>query len=171
MIKRLNWTDYLRMISDDAAGAAIARKTGIPASTISRWLSGEFDPKPRQVVEVARAYGASPIQALIAADFLRAEDLDLPESAPRQLQIRDFTELELAQEMVRRINEGESTSVLNDPLDSDHPAMSGLSPSANSNVSPIGKTSRRKTKVSNPESEMKRAALRDAEMDTPEQFD
>lgn len=122
---RIDWPTYLRTISDGASGAKIAHQTGIPASTISRWLSGEFDPRPRQVVEVARAYGVHPIPALIAADYLSAEDVDLSAITPRLLQLREFTELEIAQEMVRRIAEGES-SIIEAPLDENHPAMQKL---------------------------------------------
>lgn len=60
--------------------AAIARHVGVSPSTISRWRSGEVDPKPRQVVSFATSYGRSPLSALVAADYLSAEDLegDLP---------------------------------------------------------------------------------------------
>jgi transcriptional regulator with XRE-family HTH domain len=122
---RIDWPAYLRTITDGATGAKIAQRTGIPASTISRWLSGEFDPKPRQVVEVARAYGVHPIPALIAADYLSEEDVDLTGMTPRLLRLREFTELEIAQEMVRRIAEGESV-ILDAPLDENHPAMQQL---------------------------------------------
>jgi len=158
------------MISEDASGAAIARQTGIPASTISRWFSGEFDPKPRQVVQVARAYGTSPLQALIAADFLSPEDVDLPENTPRQLQIRDFTELELAREIVRRVEEG-SSPVLEAPLDGAHPAM---------NVSPMQKPVKKRfldapmyptPNRTDPEAAKKKAALRDPEMNNDESFE
>lgn len=54
----------------------IAKKVGISPSTVGRWRSGEIDPKPRQVVAFARAYHKSPLAALVAADYLSAEDLD-----------------------------------------------------------------------------------------------
>jgi transcriptional regulator with XRE-family HTH domain len=55
----------------------IAKKVGVSPSTIGRWWSGEIDPKPRQVVALAKAYGASPLGALVNAGYVSAEDLDL----------------------------------------------------------------------------------------------
>lgn len=92
-----------------------------------------MQPKPRQVANVARAYGVNPISALIAAGYLEPDDVDLSAMAPRLLQIQEFTELELAQEIVRRIEEGEST-MLETPVGPDH-AVWG----ARSNVTPIQK--------------------------------
>lgn len=126
MTTRIDWPAYLRTITDGATGAKIAQRTGITASTISRWLTGEVEPRPRQVVEVARAYGVHPIPALIAANYLSEEDVDLSEVTPRLLQLRDFTDLEIAQEMVRRVAEGPS-AILEAPLDENHPAMQQLS--------------------------------------------
>lgn len=54
----------------------IAEKIGVSPSTIGRWRSGDVDPKPRQVVGLARAYGKAPLSALIAAGYLAPEDLE-----------------------------------------------------------------------------------------------
>lgn len=116
------WPEYLSAITDGAPGARIAEKTGIPESTISRWFSGKAEPRPKQVVAVARAYGQSPLQALIAAGYLDADELDIPAAEPRRLQIRHFTDLEMAEETLRRIREGGSET-LEAPLDSSHPAI------------------------------------------------
>lgn len=117
----ITWASYLSAITDGAPGARIAEHTGIPESTISRWFSEKAEPRPKQVVLVARAYGQNPIQALIAAGYLEPDDVDMPAATPRRLQIRDFTDLELAEETVRRIREG--SPVLETPLNGDHPAM------------------------------------------------
>lgn len=37
-------------------------------------MNGTIDPKPRQVVALARAYGENPLSALIAAGYLSADD-------------------------------------------------------------------------------------------------
>lgn len=153
--QQIDWPTYLRVITDGAAGVTIAERSGIPASTISRWLSGEFDPKPRQVVQVARAYGVSALEALIAAKYLTAEEVDLAATTPREFQLREFTELEIANEIVRRIAEGES-AMLESPLDENHPAMQ--------NVRPLRDDARTPQKV-------KKAALNDPEMNQDEKFD
>ncbi len=54
----------------------IAQKVGVSPSTIGRWRSGDIDPKPRQVVAFARAYGKSPLGALVSAGYLSEEDLE-----------------------------------------------------------------------------------------------
>lgn len=110
--------------TDGAAGARIAERTGIPESTISRWLSEKAEPRPRQVVTVTRAYGANPIEGLIAAGYLTEDEIEAPQ--PRRLQIRDFTDIELAEETLRRIREG-NAPVLEAPYDENHPAMNGTS--------------------------------------------
>lgn len=55
----------------------IAEKVGVSPSTIGRWRSGEIDPKPRQVVALANAYGVDPLSALVNAGYLSDEDVDL----------------------------------------------------------------------------------------------
>lgn len=118
----ITWPTYLSAISDNAPGARIAERTGIPDSTVSRWFSGKAKPRPDQVVTVARAYGLSPLQGLIAAGYLQEGDVETAE--PRRLAIRDFTDLELAEETLRRIREGGSQT-LEAPLDDEHPAVNG----------------------------------------------
>lgn len=118
----LTWPAYLRIIAGTDTGVQIAKRAGVPSSTVSRWLDGSANPRPQQVVKLARAYGAHPLQALIAAGYLEDGDVDLPVVAPRKLQLREFTELELAQEVLRRVEEGES-GMLESPLDGNHPAM------------------------------------------------
>lgn len=118
----VNWAEYLAIISEGATGSDIARQTGVPESTISRWLSSTSAPRPNQVVRVARAYGLNPLTALVAAGYVDESDVDLTAMSPRALQLREFTELELAREMVRRVELGGS-DILESPLDGDHPAM------------------------------------------------
>jgi len=124
MSKRVDWPLYLRTITEDAAGARIAERAGIPESTISRWLSGKVEPRPRQVVEVARAYNVHPLQALVAAGYLDDSDLDLPIVLSPRMQLREFSDLDLARETIRRIEDTVwNSAVLTPPLDENHPAM------------------------------------------------
>jgi hypothetical protein len=82
---------------------------------------------PRQVVTVAREYGANPLEALVAAGYLTAEEVASPPETPRALQLREFTELELSIEMMRRVAaRNEESSLLEAPLDADHPAMQAI---------------------------------------------
>ena len=96
------------------------------------------------------------MKALVAAGFLDESEVDVPAGTPRMLQLRDFTELEIAQEIVRRA-EGGSAGTLEDPLDENHPAMG--------NVSAIRKSANPRVRKE------KKAALRDPEMNQDEKFD
>jgi transcriptional regulator with XRE-family HTH domain len=110
------WDNYFAALIGADSNAEAARKSGITEATLGRWKKGSVDPKPRQVVVIARAYNASPVEALIAAGYLHPDDIDQPAQAPRRLQITEFTELELAQELVRRIEAGEMRDELEDDV-------------------------------------------------------
>ncbi|WP_164884569.1 helix-turn-helix domain-containing protein [Leucobacter muris] len=69
------WTRYLEAVTHPDNDRTVAEKLGISPSTISRWASGAVDPKPRQVVALARAYDKNPLTALIAAGYLDESDL------------------------------------------------------------------------------------------------
>ena len=119
-----DWADYLQAITGTDTGRQIAQKTGNSESTISRWKSGAYLPEPRQAVIVARAYARNPIEALIGTGYLTENEAALPATRPRALELRDFTDLELAQEMVRRVESGEpGHELLDQPLDENHPAL------------------------------------------------
>ena len=122
MSKHITWPEFLRTIAEDETGARISERTSMPESTISRWLSGKVEPRPKQVVQVARAYAADPVHALIAAGYLDESDGLSLGSVHRSLQIRDFTDLELAREILRRVEVGGS-ELLETPLDGEHPVM------------------------------------------------
>ena len=118
------FAEYLRAISGDDTGRQIAQKTGNSESAISRWKAGTHVPDPKQAVNVARAYGKNPIEALIAAGYLTHDEASLPVTRPAALQLQDFSDLELAREMVRRAaTEPGQHQLLEQPLDQDHPAM------------------------------------------------
>lgn len=75
LVNSETWTRHLRSVAGRDNDTAIAEKVGISPSTVGRWRAGTVDPKPRQVVAFARAYGQSPIASLIAAGYLAADDL------------------------------------------------------------------------------------------------
>lgn len=95
------WPQYLRRISGGATQAQIAERIGIGRLSVCNWLHGKTQPKAETVMLVARAYGRSPIEALLAASYLRAEEVRLPierRSSPTQLGAE-----ELAAEVRRRV--------------------------------------------------------------------
>lgn len=119
-MNQATWADYVRAVTGADNGKTIAAKTGQNESTISRWKTGANVPDPRTVVAFARAYERSPLEALIVAGYLTDAEAGVP---LRTLGIQEFTDLELAQEMVRRVKDGTPHEVLEQPLDANHPAM------------------------------------------------
>lgn len=114
------WARYVIGLFDGETVRASASRVGQAASTVSRWRTGAALPEPRQAVAVARAYGRSPLEALEVAGYLTRDELDIPVERPRALQLRDFTDLELSREIVRR---ADKDGILNQPIDHNHPAM------------------------------------------------
>lgn len=119
------WAEFLTAVAGPDAPTAnqseIARVAGVSTATVSRWVSGDSRPKAEQVIGVARAYNVSPLLALVAAGYLEQAEVEGELDVPRALAIGEFTELELAQEMLRRVDRGEG-AVLEQPVDVDHPA-------------------------------------------------
>jgi hypothetical protein len=106
VVDKTHWSKYIDATSDGAYNTAIAEAIGVDPATVGRWRTGAVDPKPRQVVAYARAFGQGPIAALIAAGYLTEAEVDLPVAAPRVYTLDDFSALELATELVRRLREG-----------------------------------------------------------------
>lgn len=69
-VARLAWWNYVGVVTDKAAQKDIAAATGIDQSSISRWQRGTNTPRAEAVVVLARAYGRSPVEALVAAGYL-----------------------------------------------------------------------------------------------------
>jgi transcriptional regulator with XRE-family HTH domain len=66
-------------VSSNAAQKDIASTTGIDQSSISRWQRGTTTPRAEAVVAFARAYGRSPVEALVAAGYLSSSELGVVE--------------------------------------------------------------------------------------------
>lgn len=131
------WMTYLSALAGPAAPAIrqsdIAKAAGVDNGTVSRWVSGKNHPKAEQVIRVARAYKVSPLGALVAAGYLEEGELTGDVVLPRGLGLSEYSELELAQEMLRRLNRGEG-EVLEQPVTVDHPAWAGVGGSTQDEV-------------------------------------
>lgn len=95
------WPRYLRRISGGATQAQIATRIGIGRLSVCNWLQGKTQPKAETVMLVARAYDRSPVEALIAASYLQAEEVRLP--IERRSSPTDLGAEELAAEVRRRM--------------------------------------------------------------------
>lgn len=69
------WTYYVQRLTKGLTQTETAAKTGIAQTNIGRWLRGEPGaPKAESVVALARAFGEPPIEALLAAGYITAEE-------------------------------------------------------------------------------------------------
>jgi transcriptional regulator with XRE-family HTH domain len=73
------WWGYVVTVTGHAPQKDIAAATGIDQSSISRWQRGTITPRAEAVVALARAYGRSPVEALVAAGYLSSSELGVVE--------------------------------------------------------------------------------------------
>lgn len=71
-----SWWDYVRRVSDGAMQKDIAARIGVNPATVSGWQRGTVGtPSATKVIEFAREYKVSPVEALLVANYLQAADL------------------------------------------------------------------------------------------------
>jgi transcriptional regulator with XRE-family HTH domain len=100
------WPEYLRRISGGATQAQIAERIGIGRLSVCNWLHGKTQPKAETVISVARAFGRSPVEALVVASYLGTEEVGDPVEVSVSLE-QVLGEL-LGAEVVRRLTRLES---------------------------------------------------------------
>lgn len=96
-----DWGTYLRTITGDAPGAEIARKLGVSDSKVSYWKRGERNPTIAEAILVSRTWGRPPLEGLIAAGYLEADEIG-PHVTVQPIALRGFTDAQLADELLRR---------------------------------------------------------------------
>ncbi len=105
----LDWNAYLDRLPGAPKDNQIAAAADIAPSTVSRWRNGQ-DPRPMHAVSVARAFGNHPLGALNAAGYLTLEEIDNIVDGMKLsalLSLDTITTVELANEVARRLNQGE----------------------------------------------------------------
>lgn len=78
-IPAMSWWQYVLTVTGDATQKDIASITGIDQSSISRWQRGTNTPRAEAVVALARGYGRSPVEALVAAGYLSSSEMGVVE--------------------------------------------------------------------------------------------
>lgn len=106
MTEQNSWSRYIAATCNGDLNSVIAEKVHVDPATIGRWRTGSFAPKPRQVVEYARAYGLSPISSLVAAGYVTAEELNIVVSVPT-VSLADFSSSDIVAELAKRIRDTE----------------------------------------------------------------
>ncbi|MBV7294903.1 helix-turn-helix transcriptional regulator [Corynebacterium sp. TAE3-ERU12] len=101
------WWKYLQTLMGEQTQLEAAHFIGISKSNITRWKDGTRA-APDFVVKVARAYHANVLEALVEAEFITAEEAALKEIDRGGKKLADASDVELAEEMVRRLQRSES---------------------------------------------------------------
>lgn len=73
--KCAGWWPYVKQVSGTDRQDAIAATAGVDGSTVSRWANQQR-PSADHAAKFARAFGDSPIRAMVIAGYLREEDFD-----------------------------------------------------------------------------------------------
>ena len=95
------WPEYLRRITAGQTQTKIAECIGLGRLSVCHWLHGKTRPKPETAIMVARVYGRSPIEALLAAGYLNPAEVRLPVDTRRSP--RDLPAEEVSAEVRRRL--------------------------------------------------------------------
>jgi transcriptional regulator with XRE-family HTH domain len=70
------WGEYIKKYSRGESQGVIAENMGVDTSTVGRWLKGsEGQPRAEKAINFARHYGRSPVEALIHAGYIEAEEV------------------------------------------------------------------------------------------------
>lgn len=96
--------EWIEEVTGNASWRSIANTLGTTHATAKRRLK---DNTASAVIELASAYDANPIAGLIAAGLVNETHLA---SYQRRVSLEDYDDLELAQEIVNRIEQRESRS-------------------------------------------------------------
>lgn len=110
-----NLTDWISEIAgENMSNREIAKKVGMTAATFHRkWTEDAF--VSDDAIVIARAFGRSPIEALVALGSLTEAEA---KKAERGYSLSEYTTLELSQELLRRIQtSAETPEYLEKPVD------------------------------------------------------
>lgn len=104
-------TWYTQTTGDDTTNA-VATNAGIVYTTLARQLSsGKLTPET--LVAIARAYKRDAIDALIAHGIITVDDVRKHATRPT---LQSATDREIADEVWRRLNDGEEHGTFDEPL-------------------------------------------------------
>lgn len=96
--------EWRRAVAGRDSDRQIASRMGVPNSRVSRQFGDSGALSMEFVVEFARAYGANPVDGLVAAGFIERDEA-LRAAASSSLRVA--TPLQLLNELVRREKEAE----------------------------------------------------------------
>lgn len=95
----------------------LALALDISVATLNRRKQSGFSAD--DVIAASRHFGLAPVGALVACGHLAQADVD---AAAQSASIEGFSDMDIAQEIMRRVQEGTASRLASDPLDEGHPA-------------------------------------------------
>ena len=96
------WGEYVRRHARGLTQTQVAEKTGLAQTAISRWLRDDLDlPRAEFVVRFARGFNENPVEALVVAGYITAEEAGAATVVKTPLS--EFTEGEMLDELRRRV--------------------------------------------------------------------
>lgn len=111
---RDNLSDYFLRATGARSIRAIAQAASIEPSTLTRQLSGTLTAE--SLVAICRAFDLDFADAFVAADLITDEEAN---RLGARVGLAAFTDLELAREIVRRIEDATATEALTGDLPTD----------------------------------------------------
>lgn len=72
----MHWTQYVERVAQGRRQADIADMAGVNQSTVSNWLRGKGHVSPENAMNLSRMAGDGPIVGLLAAGYLREDEVD-----------------------------------------------------------------------------------------------
>ena len=99
------WWGYVQSLIGDDAYSTAADRAGFDKSAFTRWARGA-GAAPEFAVKLARAYGASPLPALVASGLLTEGEADTREVAVGTRDaLRRASDADLLRELLRRVDD------------------------------------------------------------------
>lgn len=115
-----SWKQWFDSIAPaDWTERSVARDTGNDNKSVGRWMD-LAQPRAEFILQLAHAYNADPLEGLIAAGYLEPRDVE--ESAVERA-LRIATDIQLAQEMYRRVADGSEPALKVDLAHADADVM------------------------------------------------
>ena len=103
---------FIERASGGASWRAIAEAAGLDPSTLTRQMNRGRVPV-QTVVAICRAYGADMLAGFVAAGYVTTDEAVRMASGGA---LRSATDLELAREILRRVEETSASEVLTEPI-------------------------------------------------------
>lgn len=70
------WSQFVKRHRNGETNTQVAKRVKVDPSTVGRWINALTMPTPTQAVAFARAYGSSPLEALLASGYLVPADIE-----------------------------------------------------------------------------------------------